>query len=146
LNVQAGRPVTVEVEGQGVEIAPEEILVRTHPAEGLTVAADRFTTVALDTTITPELRAEGLARELVRRIQAMRKDAGFNIEDRITTYFQGDGDLAEVMGRWADYIRNETLSTILVEGTPPDGAYTETHRVDGESITLSVQRNPAKES
>jgi isoleucyl-tRNA synthetase len=142
LNVQAGKPVTVELEGKAVEIAPEEILVRTHPAEGLTVAADRFTTVALDTHITPELRAEGQARELVRRIQAMRKEAGFNIEERITTYYQGDGDLAGVMGRWADYIRNETLSTELVAGELPEGAYTETHRVDGESITISVQRNP----
>jgi len=146
LNVQSGKPVSVEVEGQPVEIAPEEILIRTHPAEGLTVAADRFTTVALDTNITPELRAEGLARELVRRIQAMRKDAGFNIEDRITTYYLGDGYLPEVMVHWADYIRNETLSTALVAGEPPDGAFTESHRVDGESITLGVQQNPANPS
>ena len=146
LNVQSGKPVSVEVEGQPVVIAPEEILIRTHPAEGLTVAADRFTTVALDTNITPELRAEGLARELVRRIQAMRKDAGFNIEDRITTYYLGDGYLPEVMVHWADYIRNETLSTALVAGEPPDGAFTESHRVDGESITLGVQQNPANPS
>jgi isoleucyl-tRNA synthetase len=143
MDVQAGRPFSVELDGQPVEIAPEEILVRTHPAEGLTVAADRFTTVALDTNITPELRAEGLARELVRRIQAMRKEAGFNIEDRITTYFQGDGYLADVMVEWADYIRNETLSTSLVREEPPGGAYTETHKVDGETITLGVQQNPA---
>ena len=66
---------------------PQEILVQTQPAAGLAVAADKLITVGIDAAITPELRAEGLAREIVRRIQDMRKNAGFNIEDRITTYY-----------------------------------------------------------
>jgi isoleucyl-tRNA synthetase len=91
-SVQAGIPVKLEVDGQVVELAPDEVLVHTQPAEGLAVAFDKQATVAVDATITPELRLEGLAREVVRRIQAMRKEAGFDIADRITTYYQVEGE------------------------------------------------------
>ena len=139
-NIEAGLPVKLEVDGQLVELSPEEILVQTRPAEGLTVAADRLVTVALDSNITPALRAEGLAREIVRRVQAMRKEAGFNIDDRITLFYAGGGELAEVMETWADYIRAETLSTRMVSGEPPKGAYAETQNVDGVEVKLGLQR------
>jgi len=74
-SVQAGQPVMLEVEDQTVELKPEEILVQTQPRPGLAVAADKLATVAVDAEVTPELRLEGLAREVVRRVQAMRKDA-----------------------------------------------------------------------
>jgi len=139
-SVQSGQPVVLEVAGQAVELAPDEILVQTQPAEGLAVAADRQVTVGVDATLTTELRLEGLAREVVRRIQAMRKEAGFNIEDRIQTYYQARGLIAEVMVNWAGYIKDETLSTGLVAGEPPAGSYVETHTLDGETLTLGVQR------
>ena len=85
------------------------MLVSTEPAPGLAVAADKYTTVGIDSTLTPDLRQEGLARELVRRIQDMRKKAGFNIEDRIATWYQAEGELVEVFHIWAEYIANETL-------------------------------------
>ena len=106
------------MEGESVELAPSEILVSTLPAEGLAVAADKVITVALDAVLTPELRAEGLAREIVRRVQDMRKNAGFEIADRITTYFVAEGLLAEVVQTWAVYLKNETLTTQLVAGAP----------------------------
>jgi isoleucyl-tRNA synthetase len=96
--------------------------------------------VAIDTAITPALRTEGLARELVRHIQVMRKDAGFNIEDRITTYSVAEGELAEALHRWSDYIKAETLSTTLVATVPPAAAYVATHTIDGMSIIIGVQR------
>jgi isoleucyl-tRNA synthetase len=139
--VQAGLTVTLDLEGAMTEIAPSEILVQTHPAPGLTVAADKQAVVALDTTLTPELRAEGLAREVVRRIQAMRKDAGFNIEDRITTYYQAGESFAQVFQDWRDYIMAETLSTQLIASTPPQDAYSETQKVEGEEVVLGVKKN-----
>ena len=139
--VQAGLPVTLEVEGEGVELAPEEVLVQTEPAEGLAVVADKGVTVAVDAVITPQLKAEGLAREVVRRVQTMRKDADFNIEDRITTWYAVEGELADVVVEWGDYIRAETLSAELVASEPPADAYTETHKMEGASITLGVKRN-----
>jgi isoleucyl-tRNA synthetase len=117
------------------------VLIQTQPAEGLAVAADKGVTVAVDAVITPELAAEGLAREVVRRVQTMRKDAGFNIEDRITTWYVAEGELAEVMLTWGDYIRAETLSSDLVAGQPPADAFVEMHKIEGTSITLGVRRN-----
>jgi len=139
-SIQAGETVVVDVEGQRVELAPNEMLVQTHPAEGLAVASDRQITVAIDSVITPELQAEGLVREVVRRLQQMRKDAGFNIEDRITTYYLANDAMGAVITRWADYLRTETLSLELVSGQPPEGAYSEVQKVDGVELTLGVKR------
>jgi len=139
-SMAAGLPVTLQVDGESVDLAPGEILVNTQPAEGLAVAADKLITVAVDATLTPELRREGLAREVVRRLQAMRKDAGFDISDRITTYYVAAGELAQVFSTWSDYIQAETLTTSLVAGEPPEGAYQETQKVDSEPITLGVKR------
>ena len=135
------KPVLLEVDGQTVELAPGEVLISTQPVEGLAVAADKLATVAVDAHVTPELKAEGLAREIVRRVQAMRKDAGFDIADRITTYYQAGEELAEVFRRWQDYIMAETLSTALAAEVAPAGAYTETHKIEGESLELGVLRN-----
>lgn len=138
--VEAGENVTLDVEGASVELAPEEILVQTEAAEGLSTVDGKLLTVAIDTTITPELRAEGLAREIVRRVQEQRKNADFNIEDRITTWYKAEDDIAEVFKAWGDYISEETLSTALMAGDPPEGAYVETHDVEGEKVTIGVKQ------
>jgi isoleucyl-tRNA synthetase len=138
--VQAGELVPITFDGQTVRLSLEEILVDTQPVEGLAVAADKMVTVAVEATITPALRAEGLAREIVRRVQAMRKNADFNIEDRIHTYYVAEGELAEVFETWGDYIKSETLSTDLVAGVPPEKAHVESHKVDRMDFTLGVKR------
>ncbi len=96
--------------------------------------------VGLDTNITPELAAEGLARELVHRIQSLRKAAGFEISDRIVTYYEGGGRLREVLAGHGDYVRQETLSADLVEGPPPPEAYREEQKIDGQAVSLAVKR------
>jgi len=141
--VLAGLPVTLTVDGQTVELSPEEVVVLTEPAAGLAVASERGITVAVDANLTRELRAEGLAREVVRRVQAMRKEAGFNIDDRIETFFQFHGKqelLGEVMQDWSGYICAETLSTALVESELPEDAYLETHQIEGDSVRLGVRK------
>lgn len=139
--VAARLPVALDLDGESVELAAEEVLVETQPAEGLAVAADKLATVAVDATLTPELKAEGLAREVVRRIQAMRKDAGFDISDRITTYYLAGEELEAVFQSWSEYIQAETLTTELMAGSPPEGVFTENHKVDGEELLLGVNRN-----
>ncbi|MBU0510232.1 MAG: class I tRNA ligase family protein, partial [Chloroflexi bacterium] len=136
--VEAGETVTLEVEGQTIVLTSEEILVNTEPAEWLATASDRLVTVGIDTVLTPGLKAEGLAREIVRRVQAQRKNAEFNIEDRITTWYSAEGALAEVFETWGDYIQAETLTTELVAGSPPKEAFVETHKVDGLEFTVGI--------
>jgi isoleucyl-tRNA synthetase len=139
--VQAGLPVFLTMDGEAIELTPEEVLIRTHPAAGLAVATEKGVTVAVDTVITPALRTEGLARELVRRIQVMRKDAGFNIEDRIITYSLTEGELADAVSTWADYIKAETLSLDLVTAAAPPESYCETQTIEGMTVTLGVRRH-----
>jgi isoleucyl-tRNA synthetase len=138
--VSEGLNVTLELEGASVELAPGEILVSTQPAAGLSVSSDRGVTVAIDTAITPELKAEGVAREVVRRIQSMRKDAGFRIEDRIRTACQGGEEVAKVIESWREYIRSETLSDELIIGEPAQGAYVESHQIAGAELKIGVLR------
>ncbi|MEX1248312.1 MAG: class I tRNA ligase family protein [Anaerolineales bacterium] len=138
--LDAGDVVTVKIGKETAELTAADILVNSQPATGLAVAADKGVTVGLDTAITPELRAEGLARELVRRIQDLRKKADFNIEDRINTYYEAEGDLAAVFRDWAKYIKAETLSEQLTAGPAPAEAFAEEQKVDGKKVMLAVKR------
>ncbi len=143
-SVQAGKPVTLEVDGQTVELSPAEVVIQTSSLEGLAVASDKGVTVAVDAVLTPELKAEGLAREIIRRVQEMRKKAGFNIDDRIRITYQvepPDAALLEVIQTWAETIRAETLTVALSGGPSPEDAFTETHQVEGETITLGVKKD-----
>ena len=96
---------------------------------------------AVDGTVTLELAEEGLARELVHRIQNLRRAADFEVTDRIVTYYQAPEEIERVMrGGFSDYIRQETLSEDLVGGMPQDGAKAETLKVEGMEVTLGVRR------
>jgi len=99
--------------------------------------------VAVPTEIPPELVAEGMAREIVRRLQAMRRSAGFDIADRIVTYYQGEAGIRQVIEDFGDYIKQETLSLKLVAGAPPEGAFAESHRLGDYEILLGVKRKVA---
>jgi isoleucyl-tRNA synthetase len=136
--IEAGKPVTLTVEGETIELLPEEILVQTEPAEGLAVTADKLITVGVDTVISDELAAEGMARELVRRIQNMRKDAGFDISDRIIIYHQAEGVAYRVLKQWADYIKVETLALAIKHQLIPEAAFQRKERIDSEDVMLGV--------
>jgi len=94
----------------------------------------------LDTDITTELAAEGMARELVRRLQMMRRSAGFEIVDHIIVYYQGDEYIKSVIADFTDYIRQETLSERLIDGAPEEGAYTESFKLEGHELKLGVKK------
>jgi isoleucyl-tRNA synthetase len=99
-------------------------------------------TVAVDTTITPELADEGMARELVRRIQNLRRGADFDLTDKIITFYTASDPIRRVMESFGDYIRQETLSDELREGGPADGAHSEEkpRKLNGEEVALAVKR------
>jgi isoleucyl-tRNA synthetase len=139
--LQAGQSVEVMVDGQTVTLLPEEVEVRLSAKEGYAVAEEAGYLVAMTTELSEDLVQEGLAREVVRRIQIMRKEADFRIEDYITTYYYAAPTLREVLAEYSDYIKQETLSTALTEAEAPAGAYAQTLEIDGQSITLAVRRN-----
>jgi isoleucyl-tRNA synthetase len=140
--VAAGEAITFALNGETVSLTGEEILVHTETAEDLAVAADKVVTVAVYTVLSPELKAEGLAREIVRHIQTQRKNANFNIEDRIKTWYVASAELADVFASWGEYIQSETLTTELIAGEPPAGASVENHKIEGGQLTVGIKQNP----
>jgi isoleucyl-tRNA synthetase len=138
--VRGSLPVRLQVNEKEIELAPDEILIQEQAQEGLAVASERGVTVAVDVVLTPELVAEGLARDVIRRVQNLRKEAGFNLDDRIVTTFQTEGELAEAIEACRDLIAAETLSTELRAGPPDKGATVSQDQVGGSQLTLGIRK------
>ncbi|MBM4430748.1 MAG: class I tRNA ligase family protein, partial [Chloroflexi bacterium] len=138
--LREGHSLQLPLQDETVTLSPEDVQVLTRPREGFALAEEAGYMVVVSTEIREDLRLEGLAREIVRRIQTMRKEAGFRIADTITTYYQCDDSLAPVFREWGKYIRQETLSRQLLRRAPPPGAFVQTHDLDGEAVTLGVHR------
>ncbi len=143
--VEAGQPVSLVVQEQTLELLPDEVLIETSSPEGYAVAEADGTLVALNTTLTPELRMEGAARDLVRNVQDARKNAGLEISDRIMLYVTPaagvSGDwLTQTVGTWEAYLKSETLATELISAAAPSDAYTETVELDGGQVIVGIVR------
>ena len=138
--VNAGQPVALVVDGETVELNPSEVLVQTSPVEGLAVATDHGVTVAVDATLTPELRNEGLAREFVRRVQDLRKSAGLDVADRIKVYYDASPKLDEAVRAFCDYIKAETLALALTASAVPASLPQVSDNFDGELVTVALER------
>lgn len=102
-----------EQNGQKFKVLPQDVEIRSESAEGLAVHSENGLTVALDIRITDALKLEGLAREFVNRVQNMRKNAGFDVVDRIDIYCESDAELQKAIEAQADYVRNETLANTI---------------------------------
>jgi len=117
--ISSGDTVTVELEGQSVELTAEDIEVVRNPKEGLAVSAEGSLVIGLDTTLNDDLRREGLAREFVNKIQNMRKSAELDVTQRIHIGFRGDDSVCAAVDAHREYIEAETLA--LSCATQPDG-------------------------
>jgi isoleucyl-tRNA synthetase len=102
--------LTISVEGQPVELLVDDVEILSEDIPGWQVASNGSLTVALDVTLTPELIQEGLAREVINRIQNLRKDKGFEVTDKITVKLQSQPGLDDAVERNIDYICSETLA------------------------------------
>jgi len=104
----------IVISGKSINLTSEDVEISSQDVEGWLVANANGITVALDITISEELRKEGIARELVNRIQNIRKDSGFEVTDKIKVVLQNDGNLEEAIQANSDYIKAETLTETLV--------------------------------
>jgi len=105
-----------------------------------TIVSEATTNSAISTYLSEDLKKEGMAREVVHRLQTMRRSAGFDIADYIITHYQGDDYVKQVIANFADYIKQETLSRQLIEGYPETGAFTVEHELGGHKIELGVRK------
>ena len=136
------RITLADLTGSPVQLDYEDINVTKSAKEsGYADVQDGPYAVAVETVITPDLAEEGVARDVVHHIQNLRRDAEFELTDRIVTYYQAPDEIANVItGQFAGYIRQETLSDELVSAPPSDAAKTETVKVEKLDVTLGVKR------
>ena len=138
--LKADGELKIKVAGKTLTLDQSKIDVQTQNREGFFVEADARKFVALSTELTHELVLEGMARELVNKIQNMRKDADFNVSDRIKLSVNTSSALvAEAFETHRDYILTETLTTEVVE-SPSENAFSLDQKLNGEPATLSVEQ------
>jgi len=130
----------LDVDGEVVRLEPGDVEIRAEQHEELALAQDARYAVALDLTLDDDLRAEGMARELSRAINDLRKGAGFDISDRIVLRYYTTGDLAKVVERHRDWIMTEVLATAMLPFDGPIPVTATTIEVAGEPITLELHR------
>ena len=145
-NLDSSAKATLDAEGKlvlnlasgVVELAPEDILLETKQKEGVFTVSDRGVTVALDTELTPELIEEGFVKELISKIQTMRKDSDFNVTDRITVTITGNDKLLEIAKKNEGTISNIVLSDSVSGGEA--GANAKEWDINGEKVVISVAK------
>ncbi|MGY4958754.1 isoleucine--tRNA ligase [Streptomyces nigrescens] len=131
---------SVEVDGETVSLAPEEVIITETPREGWSVASDAGATVALDLEITPELRRAGLARDAIRLIQEARKNSGLDVADRIALRWQStDEELRTALADHAGLISDEVLATDFAPGEA-DGSYGPAFTDESLALTFQLRK------
>ncbi len=138
--LQRGEAITVDLGGTPVSLAGEDILVQTESRGGLAIASDKGVTVAVDIHLTPELVAEGYARDLVRAINTLRKEAGFALDDRVHVAYMAEGESAAAFVACAEYIQRETLAVSLAAGRGPEDAVRQGVKVGDEQIAIALHK------
>ncbi|MCX6137187.1 MAG: isoleucine--tRNA ligase [Ignavibacteriales bacterium] len=137
--LQRGGTAIFELNGTPYSVAVEDIEVQHEDLHGWLVETDGTVTVALDTEMTPALITEGFAREFVNRIQNMRKDAGFEVIDRIRISYTGSDVIAAALEQMRDYVMSETLADVLVSGLAAT-ENTVKDTINGEPCEISIGR------
>ena len=128
---ERGEPLKFEVNGQSVELAQTDVLIEPLQKEGFDAESQDGMTVVLDTRLTPELISEGFAREIISKLQTMRKDAGFEVVDRIGIALGGSDKLMQYVNEQRGVIMNAVLATEYLDSAP-EGAYTAEWSINGE--------------
>ncbi len=131
-----GNGWTKEIEG--VVISADDVLVTRSPKEGLVVASEGAVVVGLETALTPELVAEGLAREFVSHVQSMRKEADFEVVQRISVTVKADDEMKAALEAHSSYVKNEILATSLVWGDAEGGEECE---LNGHATVIALKKN-----
>ena len=138
---EAGEPVSIELNGERHPLAPEDLTVHRQARGDVVVRADGGVVAALDPALTEELKQEGLAREVVSRVQRLRRDAGYRVTDRIELWVSGDRPVEDATRRHADYIAGETLARGLTIGSAaPAADLAQDIELDGFRAHLAVRR------
>lgn len=136
--LNADGKIVLEVNGETVELLTEDLLIDTAQMEGYVSESDNGITVVLDTNLSEELLEEGLVRELVSKIQTMRKEADFEVTDKITVTYEGTDKIEAIFVKYGETIANEVLAVNVTKATP--AGYVKDWKINGEAVNLGVER------
>jgi len=130
--------LTIQVEGVDEALAEEDLLIEAAQMEGYVSDSDHGVTVVLDTNLTPELLEEGFVREVISKVQTMRKEAGFEVMDKIAVTYEGTEKAEKVFADNASTIADETLALEVTKAAP--AGYTKEWKINGETVTIGVEK------
>ena len=129
-----------------VKLSEEDLLITMTQAEGYVTEGDNTVTVVLDTNLTPELLEEGFVRELISKIQTMRKEAGFEVTDKITIYYKAGQKVTDIFEKYGSEIMGDVLGLSVVKDTEEaasadeNGIYRKEWNINGETVLLGVKK------
>ena len=135
--VEAGKIEYIEIDDTQIPLSKENLLITMHGKEGFAFSGAGEIGVVIETTITPELKEEGYLREILSKVQNMRKDSGFEVMDNINLYVSGNEMLEKVVKKYEDIIKHDTLALKILYNEP-DKNYVETP-INGENLNIFVQ-------
>ena len=136
--LRANGVLRLDIQGAEILLTEEDLLIEMTKKDGFESLGDRGTTVVIDKNLTPELIEEGNVREIISKIQTMRKDSGFEVMDNIRIAFAGNDTVADIAARNADEIKDETLGTELTVGNTLK--FSKEWNINGEKVTISVEK------
>ncbi|MBD9009421.1 MAG: isoleucine--tRNA ligase [Clostridiales bacterium] len=135
--LNSGEGLKLNVQGTDVEIFKDDVLVDTQQKDGFVSASEPGYTVVLDTNLTDELVEEGFVREIISKLQTMRKDSGFEVTDRINIKYSGSDKISAIFTSNADEIKYQTLADTIEEGSDDNG---KDWNINGEKVVISISR------
>jgi len=138
--LEKGDSVSIKANGESFSIGIDDVEILSVQITGWIVESENGVTVAVDTELTPELISEGIAREFVNRIQNMRKDAGYQVTDKIKIAFSGNSDIVLAIKSFANYISVETLADKIENTSNLDGGYIQDQKIGGEEIKIKIEK------
>jgi isoleucyl-tRNA synthetase len=136
--LKANGCLKLDIQGEEVVLLEEDLLIDTAQIEGYESVQEGDITVVLDMNLTPELIEEGFVRELISKVQTMRKEAGFEVTDRIVIYASGNDKIEEILKSNAETIRSEVLADDIVTGSAE--GYVKEWNINGETVTMGVKK------
>ncbi len=131
--------ITFTVDGNEIVLAPEDVLIETVQKEGYQAESANGYTVVLDTNLTDELIEEGFVREIISKVQTMRKDAGFEVMDTIKLYNSGNDKIAGILEKNKATVCHDVLATEIIAGE--GGSFSKEWDINGEKVTIAVEKN-----
>ena len=132
------KKIKIDIDKEEITLTKDDFQIIESEKENIARTETENAILFIDTTLTPELKTEGLAREIVRRIQSMRKELDLDVEDRIATQINVDSEKQEALKSWNDYIKTETRSKELTYSDKPTGKLVKKWKIDELDIEIAI--------